>query len=66
MQGMLEDRELRQALLIARNRAWAERIARLIARGQQPFVAVGAAHLLGKDGIPALLANQGYMVRRIQ
>jgi uncharacterized protein len=66
MQGMLEDPELRQALLIARNRAWAERIARLIARGEQPFVAVGAAHLLGKDGIPALLANQGYTVRRIQ
>lgn len=66
LRGMLEDPELRQALLISRNRAWAERIARLIARGEQPFVAVGAAHLLGANGIPALLTDQGYTLRRIQ
>lgn len=66
MRGLLEDPELRQALLVSRNREWTRKIAGLITRGEQPFVAVGAAHLLGANGIPALLATQGYTVRRIQ
>lgn len=64
--GILADPELYDALLRNRNRDWASKIADMLIAGQQPFVAVGAAHMLGKDGLPALLTIHGYTVRRIQ
>lgn len=64
--GLLADPELRAALLVQRNRAWTDRIAAMLARKQRPMVAVGAAHLVGADGLPALLASQGYAVTRVQ
>lgn len=64
--GFLADPELRQALLVDRNRAWVERIAPLVTQGRRPLVAVGTAHLLGPDGLAALLAERGFEVRRIQ
>ena len=62
----LTDPVLRGALLVNRNRAWLEKLTALLRGGARPFVAVGAAHLVGPDGLPALLTAQGYTVTRLQ
>lgn len=64
--GMMGDAQLREALMDGRNRAWEERITAALSTGRKPFVAVGAAHMLGPQGLPALLAARGYTVTRIQ
>lgn len=64
--GLLADPVLRERLQASRNRAWLSTIALLLNEGARPFVAVGAAHMLGQDGLPALLRARGYTVTRIQ
>jgi uncharacterized protein YbaP (TraB family) len=57
---------LRDALLVGRNRAWTVKLVTLLGARARPFVAVGAAHMAGPDGLPAMLAAQGYTVTRLQ
>ena len=64
--GYLDRPALREALLGARNRLFAARIAVRLEQGRRPFVAVGTGHMLGIDGLPALLSERGYRVRRVQ
>lgn len=64
--GILADPEIRDALLIGRNRSWADRAADLLRQAPRPLIAVGAAHLVGPEGLVALLEAKGYTLRRIR
>lgn len=63
--GLLADPALYEALAAVRNRAWFSKLAPMLEDGRRPLVAVGTAHMLGSDGLPALLAAKGYRIRRL-
>jgi uncharacterized protein YbaP (TraB family) len=65
-EGMPADSALSRALIEDRNIKMAARIARSMQDGRMRFVVVGAAHLIGPEGIPALLAKRGYRVRQLR
>lgn len=52
-------------LLDKRNKNWVTQL-KIIMQKQPVFVAVGAGHLVGKNGLIALLKKQGYKVRPLQ
>jgi len=51
--------ELYKTLVVDRNRAWVEKIKKLTTEKDDYLVVVGALHLVGEDGLPALLSKQG-------
>lgn len=54
------------ALLVNRNKAWAEKLDELIKTEPGTFfVAVGAGHLAGKDSVLKQLAAKGYQATRV-
>ncbi|MBI1252512.1 MAG: TraB/GumN family protein [Alphaproteobacteria bacterium] len=53
---------VREALIDRRNRAWADDIEGLLARDDDVFIAVGAAHLVGEGSVIALLRERGLAV----
>ncbi len=57
--------ELMTRLIEGRNVSMTERIDSLHAKGDKLLVAIGALHLIGKDGVPALLKARGYEVRQL-
>ena len=64
-EGFLADPALHEALLAGRNRRWAEVIAPLLEGTPRPLIAVGTAHLVGPEGLAALLEAKGYRIRRL-
>jgi uncharacterized protein YbaP (TraB family) len=60
--AFLESPELYQRLLLERNQNWLPHVEKCLADNAGCFVVVGAAHLVGKDGLPALLAKKGFKV----
>jgi len=64
--GIMADPELYEALLAGRNPAWMKEIDDLLADGPNPLIAVGAAHLVGPDGLSTLIEQRGYTLTRLQ
>lgn len=64
--GILADPDLRNALLTQRNRNWVRAIVPLLEDAPRPLIAVGAAHLVGAEGLASLLQQQGYRVQRLR
>lgn len=65
LSGMRAYPALFQKLIVDRNRRWVPEIERLIKQGENPLIVVGAAHLVGKDGVIELLKQQGYTVEQL-
>ncbi len=55
--------ELHQAILTDRNKSWIAPIMELLDHEDDYLVIVGAAHLIGEDGVPDLLSQQGVRIR---
>ncbi|MGH6952434.1 MAG: TraB/GumN family protein [Vitreimonas sp.] len=53
-------------LLVERNNAWVGVLTRELEGAGVDFVAVGAGHMLGEDGVVAQLRRRGYTVERVE
>jgi hypothetical protein len=58
-------REMLPRLIDERNRSMAEKIATIARPGTTTFVAVGALHLVGPEGLVELLRKRGFAVRQL-
>jgi uncharacterized protein YbaP (TraB family) len=53
------------AIFFRRNESMSRRLAELASDGKLRFAVVGAGHMLGPRGIPSLLCDRGFEVRRV-
>ncbi len=56
---------LRQRIITDRNRRWLPEIAQWLGSGKTYMVIAGAAHMVGSEGVPALLRAQGFQVEQL-
>ena len=56
--------EIHRKVIDDRNRRWLPQIEGLLSRGENALIVVGAAHLVGKNGIIELLKDRGYSVEQ--
>ena len=56
--------ELFQVLVVKRNQNFTTQIQEMLKGEGVTFVAIGAGHLVGKEGVPSMLEKQGYKVTR--
>lgn len=61
----LETPEAYNTLFTLRNKNWADQIEAELKGSGTDFIAVGAGHLVGEDGVPAMLISRGYSVTRL-
>ena len=59
-----KESDLYQRLLVNRNKNWMPQIEALFTRRGRALVVVGAAHLIGPDGLLAMLKAKGYEVEQ--
>ncbi len=65
LEGMGEYPELHQALVVNRNNDWLPHIEKALQEKEPVFIVVGALHLLGKDGLVAILKEKGYLIQQL-
>jgi uncharacterized protein YbaP (TraB family) len=65
LQDIRKDPGLYKRLIVDRNRTWLPKLEALFNRQGHAFIVVGAAHLVGPDGLLALLTAQGYRVEQM-
>jgi uncharacterized protein len=63
--AMREYPAVHQKIIVDRNRRWLPEIERMIEQGESTLVVVGAAHLVGKEGVIELLKARGYTLEQM-
>jgi uncharacterized protein len=63
--GMREYPDVYAKVIVERNRRWLPQIEKMIAQGENAMVIVGAAHLVGREGVIELLKQLGYTVEQL-
>jgi len=61
-EAMADEPVIYKRLVTDRNKAWVPKIEEFIQGGKNAVVIVGAAHLVGKEGVAELLTAKGYKV----
>lgn len=64
-EGILAHPPLRSALYTQRNQRWMPAIEAALLSSERPLIAVGAAHLVGPEGLAALLEARGWRLTRL-
>lgn len=65
LESMTEYPELQEKMLDERNRNWLPQIEKFVNSGEDTLVVVGAAHLVGKNGLIELLKARGYKLEQM-
>ena len=65
LSDLKSDPQMYQRLLVERNKNWLPKIEALFAGRGRALVVVGAAHLVGPDGVLAMLKAKGYTVEQL-
>ena len=64
LNDLKQDAVMYQRLLVERNLNWMPKIEALFTRSGRTFVVVGAAHLVGPDGLLTMLKAKGYTIEQ--
>jgi hypothetical protein len=65
LDDLRDEPEMYQRLLVERNRNWLPKIEALFNRRGRALVVVGAAHLVGPDGLLQMLKSKGYTIEQL-
>jgi uncharacterized protein YbaP (TraB family) len=60
-----KDSSLYKAIITDRNYSMADKIIKAMQSRRKHYVVVGAAHLVGKHGIPAILKAKGFNIEEL-
>ena len=65
LQDIKSDPRLYDRMLVSRNRDWLPKLEAFAAQRTRAFVVVGAAHLIGPDGLLSMLKAKGYSIEQL-